>query len=99
VKIALAQINPTIGDFSGNLKKILDFTRRAVDAGADLTVFPELAVCGYLPADFLEKDVFIARASETLAKIAEQTAYTSVLCGAALPSGVITGKHVRNVAA
>jgi len=99
VKIALAQINPTIGDFSGNLKKILDFTRRAVDSGADLTVFPELAVCGYLPADFLEKDVFIARASETLAKIAEQTAYTSVLCGAALPSGVITGKHVRNVAA
>ena len=99
MKIALAQINPTIGDFSGNLKKILDFTRRAVDAGADLTVFPELAVCGYLPADFLEKDVFIARASETLAKIAEQTAYTSVLCGAALPSGVITGKHVRNVAA
>ena len=99
MKIALAQINPTIGDFSGNLKKILDFTRRAVDSGADLTVFPELAVCGYLPADFLEKDVFIARASETLAKIAEQTAYTSVLCGVALPSGVITGKHVRNVAA
>jgi NAD+ synthase (glutamine-hydrolysing) len=99
VKIALAQINPTIGDFSGNLKKILDFTRRAVDAGADLTVFPELAVCGYLPADFLEKEVFITRASETLAKIAEQTAYTSVLCGVALPSGVITGKHVRNVAA
>lgn len=99
MKIALAQINPTIGDFSGNLKKILDFTRRAVDAGADLTVFPELAVCGYLPADFLEKDAFVARASEILAKIAEQTAYTSVLCGAVLPSGVITGKHVRNVAA
>lgn len=99
MKIALAQINPTIGDFSGNLSKILDFTRRAVDAGADLTVFPELAVCGYLPGDFLEKESFLTRAGEVLAQIAEETAYTSVLCGIAMPSGVITGKRVRNVAA
>jgi len=55
VKIALAQINPTIGDFTGNVEKILEFTRSAVEGGADMVLFPELAVCGYPPADFLDK--------------------------------------------
>jgi NAD+ synthase (glutamine-hydrolysing) len=59
VKIALAQINPTVGDFAGNTKKILEYAVRAEDIGASLVVFPELAVCGYPPADFLEKAAFV----------------------------------------
>ena len=61
VKIALAQINPTVGDFTGNLEKIVAVSRRAAEQGARLTVFSELAICGYPPADFLEKPSFLAR--------------------------------------
>jgi predicted amidohydrolase len=60
MKIALAQINPTVGDFAGNARLILDFTARAAKQTADLVVFPELAICGYPPADLLEKSSFLA---------------------------------------
>ncbi len=102
MKIALAQINPTVGDFAGNTKKILEFAGRAAGLGADLAVFPELAVCGYPPADFLEKKVFIARAEQALAEIAAWTAEAgrpSILCGTVLPAVSPIGKQVRNVAA
>src|SRR5262249_2814519 len=56
VKVALAQINPTIGDIEANVAKILDFARRAREGGAELVIFPELAVCGYPPMDLLLKD-------------------------------------------
>jgi NAD+ synthase (glutamine-hydrolysing) len=84
VKIALAQINPTVGDFAGNSKKILDYATRAGDLGVDLVVFPELAVCGYPPADLLEKAVFIARAEEVVTELARWTAGAgrpAILCG------------------
>jgi NAD+ synthase (glutamine-hydrolysing) len=59
MKIAIAQINSTIGDFSGNRKKILDFTRQARAEKADMVLFPELAVCGYPPMDLLDQDRFV----------------------------------------
>lgn len=101
VKIALAQINPTIGDFGGNVRKILEFSQRAVDAGAQLVVFPELAVCGYPPADLLEKPVFVARAEEAMAQIALEAAQLpiAVLCGYVTPAPHGSGKHVMNSAA
>jgi len=103
VKIALAQINPTVGDFTGNARKILAFTQRAQEAGAELVMFPELAACGYPPADFLEKDSFVERASEVLVQIAaEATAdgRIAVLCGGVMPAAAtVAGKRVRNVAA
>ncbi|HEX7286682.1 MAG TPA: nitrilase-related carbon-nitrogen hydrolase, partial [Candidatus Angelobacter sp.] len=61
MKIALGQINPTIGDFSGNSQKIIDFARQAHASGAGVVLFPELAVCGYPPRDLLEKPAFVAR--------------------------------------
>lgn len=101
MKIALAQINPTVGDFGGNVRKILEFTQRAVDAGAHLVVFPELAVCGYPPADLLEKPVFIARAEEAMAQIAHAAAHlpVAILCGYVTPAPHDSGKHVMNSAA
>jgi NAD+ synthase/NAD+ synthase (glutamine-hydrolysing) len=101
VKIALAQINPTIGDFDGNSRKILDFTQRATSGGADLILFPELAVCGYPPADLLEKPAFIARAGQVIEEIAAQTAGSkaAVVCGYVTPAHHGTGKHVMNSAA
>jgi NAD+ synthase (glutamine-hydrolysing) len=59
MRIAIAQINSTIGDFSGNLEKILTFSRRALrEQQADLALFPELAICGYPPMDLLDQDRF-----------------------------------------
>ena len=87
MKLALAQIDPTVGDFAGNTRLILDFTARAADQGADLVLFPELCVCGYPPADLLEKRSFLARAEQALNEIAAQTAGgPAILCGAALPT-------------
>jgi NAD+ synthase (glutamine-hydrolysing) len=101
VKIALAQINPTIGDFDGNAQKILEFTRRAEQGGADLVLFPELAVCGYPPADLLEKPSFVARAGQVVEQLAACTAHsrTAILCGYVTPAHHGTGKRVMNSAA
>jgi NAD+ synthase (glutamine-hydrolysing) len=102
VKIALAQINPTVGDFAGNARLILDFTARAARESADLVVFPELAICGYPPADLLEKSAFLCRARQTLDEIAASTANgPAILCGVALATDGQSseGKHARNIAA
>ncbi len=102
MRIALAQINPTVGDFSGNLEKIADFYRRAADGGAELVIFPELAVSGYPPADLLEKESFIRRAEESLGRIAALTegeGRPAVLCGAPMRCGTPGGKSLRNAAA
>jgi NAD+ synthase (glutamine-hydrolysing) len=102
VKIALAQINPTVGDFAGNAKKILEYAARAEALGVGLVVFPELAVCGYPPADLLEKASFVARAEEVAAELAEWTAGVgrpAILCGTVMATKASVGKQVRNVAA
>ena len=102
MKIALAQINPTVGDFAGNTRKILDYAARAGELGAALAVFPELAVCGYWPADLLEKASFIARAEEAVSEIASWTAEAgrpAILCGTVMQALSPVGKQVRNVAA
>jgi NAD+ synthase (glutamine-hydrolysing) len=100
VKIALAQINPTVGDFTGNLEKIVADSRRAAAQGARLTVFSELAICGYPPADFLEKPSFLARCRSAIEELAAATAGlpTAVLVGVALPADAITGKPAVNAA-
>ena len=61
MKIALAQFNPTVGDFDGNSARILSLAERAREQGADLAVFSELCLCGYLPQDLLERPAFIDR--------------------------------------
>ncbi|MHB8302950.1 MAG: NAD+ synthase [Acidobacteriaceae bacterium] len=102
MKLALAQINPTIGDFSGNSRKIIDTAREADSRGADLAIFPELAICGYPPADLLEKPSFVARTQEALREIAEQATAgreIAVLCGCVTPAAESSGKRVMNSAA
>jgi NAD+ synthase (glutamine-hydrolysing) len=99
VKIALGQINPTIGDFSGNSRKIIDFARRAHATGAQLVMFPELAVCGYPPRDLLEKPAFVARSQQVVKEIAEAVPEITVICGFVSPAAVETGKSVMNSAA
>jgi NAD+ synthase (glutamine-hydrolysing) len=99
VKIALGQINPTVGDFKGNGGKIIDFACRAQAAGAGLILFPELSVCGYPPRDLVERTSFVTHNSETLEHIASETQGISVICGVVTAAHAETGKSVMNSAA
>ncbi len=99
MKIALGQINPTVGDFAGNAAKIIQFSRRAQADGAGLILFPELSVCGYPPRDLVERPSFVARNRETLDRIAGETQGIAVICGVVTPADSDTGKAVRNSAA
>ena len=100
MKIALVQIDPTVGDFTGNLKKIVAASGRAADLGARLAVFSELAICGYPPADFLEKPSFLARCRSAVDELAAATSGlpTAVLAGVALPAEGDRGKPAVNAA-
>src|SRR5882762_2674859 len=99
VKVALGQINPTVGDFSGNARKIIDYARRAQSHGAGLILFPELSVCGYPPRDLVERPSFVARNRESIEKIAAETQGIAVICGLVTPAHSETGKSVMNSAA
>ncbi|HLQ37208.1 MAG TPA: nitrilase-related carbon-nitrogen hydrolase, partial [Planctomycetota bacterium] len=59
MKVALGQIDTTVGDFAGNARKIVEYAHRAKTLGAQLAVFPELAVCGYPPEDLLVRPSFL----------------------------------------
>ncbi len=99
VKIALAQINPTVGDFTGNSAKIIDYARRAGAGGAELAIFPELSICGYPPRDLVENPAFVARGQQVLERIAQETRGMNVICGLPTPAHSDTGKKVMNTAA
>jgi NAD+ synthase (glutamine-hydrolysing) len=73
LRVALAQINPTVGDIRGNARKISDHTARARDEGAALVVFPELCLTGYPPEDLLLKTSFLDAADAALRELAAQT--------------------------
>lgn len=97
----MAQINPTVGDFAGNVAAIVETAGRASELGAELVLFPELSLCGYPPADLIEKKSFLESSGQALHAVASATAHLDlgVLCGAVLPSLVEFGKAARNVAA
>lgn len=99
VKIALGQINPTVGDFSGNAAKIIQFSQQARNAGAHLILFPELAVSGYPPLDLVERRSFVTRSRSTAEKIAAETQGIAVICGMVTPAQANSGKTVMNSAA
>jgi NAD+ synthase/NAD+ synthase (glutamine-hydrolysing) len=99
VKIALAQINPTIGDFRGNLARHADFARQAAERGAELVVFPELSICGYPPRDLVEVPSFVAGARMALQELAGQFPALPIVAGFPSPAASETGKSVMNSAA
>ena len=99
MKIALGQINPTVGDFSRNAAKIIQFARDARSAGVGLILFPELAVCGYPPRDLVERPWFVERCRTTVDRIAAETVGIAVICGTVTPAEAESGKKVMNSAA
>jgi NAD+ synthase/NAD+ synthase (glutamine-hydrolysing) len=101
MKIALGQINPTVGDLSGNIARMVDFSRRASAAEADLIVFPELSLTGYPPRDLVEKPTFLAGSEDALRELAHQTKDLplGIVTGYVGQSQSSTGKHAANRAA
>ncbi|MBK8745232.1 NAD+ synthase [Propionivibrio sp.] len=81
LKIAIAQINATVGDLAGNAARILDFAERAKARGADLLLTPELALCGYPPEDLLLREDFYAACAHELNALAAAVRGIAVLVG------------------
>mgnify|MGYP001582048006 CR=1 FL=1 len=93
-RLALAQINTTVGDLEGNAQKVLQYAARAREMGADLVAFPELAIPGYPPEDLLLKPSFIQRNIETMRRVVEECK------GIALVVGFVdAGSDIYNAAA
>ena len=81
MRIALAQINPTVGDLEGNVSRIIDYLQRAKRVDADLIAFPELAVTGYPPEDLLLKSQFIDDNLQALKRIQESVSDITAIIG------------------
>ena len=81
LRIALAQVNTTVGDFSGNIEKITRTISDARNEGVDIVVFPELAVTGYPPEDLLLKPEFLRENLASLGKIAESAVGITAVVG------------------
>jgi len=102
MKVYLAEINTTPGDFSGNLSQILAESSAAFSLHADLVVFPELSICGYLTRDLLYMDDFIGKNLDSLVSIADHSRdlkNLTIAIGYADRSYKEVGKPFRNMAA
>ena len=97
MKIALIQTNPVIGDFARNSSAILQWTKKAKNAGCRLAIFPELTLCGYPPQDLLERSDFIEAHEQHLQSLLPQINGIGIVLGAIEPrSG--SGKPLYNSA-
>lgn len=94
LRIALAQLNPTVGDLDGNLAKLLDAYERADAAGCDIVAFPELAITGYPPEDLVLKPGFVADNLAALDRFAAATRACTAIVGF-----VDVGRDLYNAAA
>src|SRR5580700_4379962 len=101
MKIALAQTNSTVGDLCGNAKRMLAFSQRAAESGANVVVFPELSLTGYPPRDLLEKESFLDRTEQHLERLAADAAplNVSIICGTVTRTGSPSGHPIYNSAA
>jgi len=99
MRIALAQINPTVGDLAGNCRKILDFIGHAKAAAAQLVVFPELSIIGYPPKDLLLKPQFIEDNLRALRLIAARVTGIDVIVGYAERNTAPVGRPLHNAVA
>src|SRR5580692_1776120 len=101
MRIALGQINPTVGDLPGNLALMLRFAKDAAARHAELIVFPELSITGYPPRDLVEKPSFIERSERAVGQLAEaaKDLPITIIAGYVGRSQKSTGKQATNSAA
>ncbi|MBK7173378.1 MAG: NAD+ synthase [Bacteroidales bacterium] len=98
MRIALAQLNYTIGDFEQNREKIIEVIRHARNQQVDLVVFAELSICGYPPRDFLEFSDFIERCEFSVQSIADECKGIAAIVGSPSHNPDIKGKNLLNSA-
>ncbi|HOY17540.1 MAG TPA: NAD+ synthase [Haliscomenobacter sp.] len=96
MRIAIAQFNAHIGNFEGNLTKMLQMTEDAKQQGADIICFPELATCGYPARDFLEFDDFIHQADASIHTLAKAAQGIAIVVGSPTRNPQIEGKDLYN---
>ncbi len=96
-RVALAQVNPTVGDIDGNTRLIIDHIKRAREAHADLVAFPELCITGYPPEDLLYKDSFLEAAQQALGEVVEASTGITVVVG--IPERATNPAALYNAAA
>ncbi|MET0263642.1 MAG: nitrilase-related carbon-nitrogen hydrolase, partial [Rariglobus sp.] len=99
MRIGLAQLNPIVGDLSGNRRLILDAYQSLVAQGAELVVYPELVVCGYPPRDLLFKRSFVPDIEAVIADIASQIGSVPALIGTVVTNPSTSGRRFFNSAA
>ena len=99
MRIALAQINPTVGDIAGNLRKHLDFISRAKQGGANLVVFPELSIIGYPPKDLMLKGQFVADNLRAVQVLASKVSGIDAIVGYAERNAQPIGRPLHNAVA
>ena len=85
MRIALAQVNPTVGDLAGNRRLVEEAAERATAAAADVVVLPELVLSGYPPMDLLEREGFVADQLRELETLEAASARIPIVLGAVLP--------------
>jgi len=100
-KVALCQINPTVGDLRGNAAKMIEWIKNATDRGAELIVFPELSLTGYPPKDLLLKTRFLEEQRQRLTEIAKITGDTPVIVGCVdfKPRKEVRGQNLYDLSA
>ena len=101
MKILMAQMNPIVGDISGNIDKLEKILYKHKTKSVDLAIFPELYICGYPPRDLLEKPWFLRKidlALNQIKKISEEFPKTGILVGTPLPTSKETGRSLYNSA-
>jgi NAD+ synthetase len=98
VRIAIAQINPTVGDLAGNRRLVEEAAAKAAAAGAELVVLPELALTGYPPQDLLEREGFVADQLRELAALEPASKRIAIAVGAVLPGDPHASKRLQNAA-
>jgi NAD+ synthase (glutamine-hydrolysing) len=99
MKLALLQLDPTVGDFPANTRKLLDAYRRACSQGAELVVAPELFLCGYPPRDLLLRPDFVERNLQALAAVAKEVGTVPLCVGYVDRNPARPGKPLLNAAA
>jgi NAD+ synthetase len=98
VRIAIAQVNPTVGDLSGNRRLVEEAAAKAESERADVVVLPEMVITGYPPLDLLEREGFVRDQIRELEQLAPASRRVPILLGAVLPSEAAGPAHLQNVA-
>jgi NAD+ synthetase len=98
MRVAIGQVDTTIGDFKGNLAKIREVVARAREGGADLVLLPELAISGYPPLDLLERPSFLRDNERAVAELAAESGEVAIVTGAIAPVPGGRPKPIANAA-